>query len=103
MITGGLDWGVLGDGPSVVVMFAEKPFDKGVDTTASWSLCQTEAGGVVLWACSKYIIVCCIMSFLSDSFVDEVEGYIDVPRFCVVVVSNICVDEVEDLVSPRVT
>ena len=41
-----------------------------------------------------------MMSFLSDSFVDEVEGYIDVPRFCIVVVSNICVDEVEELVSP---
>ena len=40
-----------------------------------------------------------MMSFLSDSFVDEVEGYIDVPRFCFVVVSDICVDEVEDLVS----
>ena len=39
------------------------------------------------------------MSFLSDPFVDEVEGYIGVPRFCIVVVSNVCVDEVEDLVS----
>ena len=42
-----------------------------------------------------------MVSFLSDPFVDEVEGYIDVPRFCIVLVSNICVDEVEDLVSPR--
>ena len=40
------------------------------------------------------------MLFLSDSFVDEVEGNIEVPWFCVVVVSDICVDEVEDLVSP---
>ena len=44
-----------------------------------------------------------MMSFLSDPFVDEVEGNIEAPWFCVVVVSNICVDEVEDLVSPRVT
>ena len=45
-----------------------------------------------------------MMSFCRTPLVvDEVEGYIDVPRFCVVVVSNICVDEVEDLVSPRVT
>ena len=43
------------------------------------------------------------MSFLSDPFVDDVEGYSEAPWFCVVVVSDICVDEVEDLVSPRVT
>ena len=40
------------------------------------------------------------MSFLSDSFADEVAGNIEVPWLCVVVVSNIYVDEVEDLVSP---
>ena len=40
-----------------------------------------------------------MMSFLSDPFVDEVEGNIEAPWFCVVVVADICVDEVEDLVS----
>ena len=29
MTTGGLGGGVLGDGPSVVTLFAEKAFDKG--------------------------------------------------------------------------
>ena len=39
------------------------------------------------------------MLFLSDSFVYEVECNIEAHWFCVVVVLNICVDEVEDLVS----
>ena len=60
--------------------------------------------GEVLWACIYIIVCCCCVLFLSDSFADEVAGNIEVPWFCVVVVSNICVEEVEDLVSPpRVT
>ena len=59
---------------------------------------QRKTSGLTSKLC---LMVGIMMSFLSDPFVDEVEGYIDVPRFCIVLVSNTCVDEVEDLVSPR--
>ena len=38
---------------------------------------------------------------MSDPFVDEVEGNIGAPWFCVVVVSDICVDEVERAPFPQ--
>ena len=41
------------------------------------------------------------MSFLPDPFVNEVEGNIEAPWFCVVVVSDIYVDDVERAPFPQ--